>query len=306
LKNTIAATALAATALAFGEHAITLSGHGRDAHAVACSADGKLIASGGEDEKTIVWDVAAGGTQVGSAGAGGAVQAVAISPQGNRIAAGERYHKVKLLDGTGKELKILEGHEAAILGVGFSADGKVLFTFSLDGGLRQWDANTGAPQGVLPGQRDSYTSAAFSPDGKWFLGGTSGGNLYLFNLTTKKPERKMQAGSQVRAVAVSPDGGLIAISLGNESVRLLNRADGQEKAKIEKVDANGLAFAKDGKHLAAAGHDNNVKVIDVATAQVVSTMKGHDRTVRSVCYLPDGRVASASFDKTIRIWPAVQ
>lgn len=284
---------------------LTLSGHARDTNTVACSADGKLLASGGEDEKTIVWDIAAGGTQVGTASAGGSVQAVAISPAGNRIAAGERYHKIRLLDQTGKELKILEGHESAILGVGFTADGKSLFTFSLDGGIRQWDAVTGAPQGVLPGQRDSYTSAGFSPDGKWFAGGTSGGNLYIFNLTTKRPERKLQFGStMVRAVAFSSDSIQLAVSLGDESVRVVERSSGAEKGKVAGVDANGLAYSRDGKRIAAAGHDGNVKIIDAATFQVTATLKGHDRTVRSVCFLPDGRVASASFDKTVRVWKA--
>jgi WD40 repeat protein len=289
---------------AFGQNNnITLSGHARDTNAVACSVDGKLLASGGEDEKTIVWDLASGGTQVAAASAGGSVQAVAISPSGNRIAAGERYHKIRLLDQTGKELKVLEGHESAIIGVGFTADGKSLFTFSLDGGIRQWDAATGAPQGVLPGQRDSYTSAAFSPDGKYFAGGTSGGNLYLFNLTTKKPERKLQFGSNmVRAVAFSSDSAQMAVSLGDESVRVVDRATGAEKGKVASVDANGLAYSRDGKQIAAAGHDGNVKVIDAASLQIASTLKGHDRTVRSVCFLPDGRIASASFDKTVRVW----
>jgi WD40 repeat protein len=38
--------------------------------------------------------------------------------------------------------------------------------------------------------------------------------------------------------------------------------------------------------------------------QVVASMKGHGRTVRSVCFLPDGgSVVSGSFDMTVRIWP---
>lgn len=285
-----------------GQNAQVLSGHARDTHAVACSADGNLLASGGEDEKTLIWDLKKGGAPAGEAAAGGAVQAVAISA--NRVAAGERYHKVKLLDLTGKELKTLEGHESAILAVAFTPDGKSLFSFSLDGGLRQWDAATGGPQGVLPGPRDSYSSANFSADGRWFAGGTTGGNLYLFNLTTRKLERKAQMPSQVRAVAISPDSALLAVSLGDETVRILDRATGAEKGKIAGADANGLAFSRDGKQVAAAGHDNLVKVIDVASVQFAASYKGHDRTVRSVCYLPDGRLVSASFDKTVRIWPA--
>jgi WD40 repeat protein len=284
----------------FGQSVLT--GHARDTYSIACSADGQLLASGGDDEKTLIWDMKNGGKQAGAAAAGGSVQAIAISS--SRIASGERYHKVKLLDLTGKEIKILEGHEAAILAVGFSPDGKSLYSFSLDGSLRVWDAATGAAQGVVISQRDSFVSAGFSADGKWFAAGSSGGTLYLINLATKKLERKASAGgANARAVAISADGALMAVSLGDSTVRIIDRATGAEKGKVAGVDANGLAFSKDGAQIASAGHDNLVRRIDVATAQITATYKGHDRTVRSVCYLPDGRVASASFDKTVRIWP---
>jgi len=288
------------TVSSFGQSVLT--GHTRDTYSIACSSDGAWIASGGDDEKTLLWDMKNGGKQAGAVAAGGSVQAIAISS--SRIASGERYHKVKLLDLTGKELKILEGHEAAILGVGFSADGKLLYSFSLDGSLRVWDAASGAAQGVVLSQRDSFVSAGFSADGKWFAAGSSSGNLYLVNLAARKLERKASAGGpNARAVAISADGALIAVSLGDGTVRILDRASGAEKGKVAGVDANGLAFSKDGAQVAAAGHDNLVRRIDVATLAVTATYKGHDRTVRSVCYLPDGRVASASFDKTVRIWP---
>jgi WD40 repeat protein len=134
---------LLATGMIFGQDSVALAGHTRDVNVVACSADGKTIASGGEDEKTFLWD-AASHQEIASVGGGGAVMSVSISPDGKRIAAGERYHKVNLLDPAGKVVKVLEGHEAAVIATGFTADSKTLMTFSLDGGMRLWDAATGA------------------------------------------------------------------------------------------------------------------------------------------------------------------
>ena len=122
-----------------------LSGHTRDINAVACSADGKWILSGGEDGMSMLWDAAS--RQKLAAFKGEAVLAVAISPDGKRIASGERYKKVRLLDSGAKEIRTLEGHNADIIALSFTTDGRLLMSFAKDGGIHSWEANTGAPQG---------------------------------------------------------------------------------------------------------------------------------------------------------------
>ena len=159
---------LLATGMIFGQDSVVLAGHTRDVNVVACSADGKMIASGSEDEKTFLWD-AASHQEIASVGGGGAVMSVGISPDGKRIASGERYHKVNLLDPAGKVVKVLEAHEAAVIATGFTADSKTLITFSLDGGMRQWDAATGTAEGVTKTPLDVYSAGAFSADGRWFF-----------------------------------------------------------------------------------------------------------------------------------------
>jgi WD40 repeat protein len=296
-------TAVLAAGVSFGQQAASLAGHTRDVNVVACSVDGKMIASGGEDSKTILWNTASR-QQIAATPAGGAVLSLAISPDGSRISSGERYNKLKLLDASGKEVKTLEGHQAPVIATAFTADGKGVISFSLDGGMRFWDAATGAAQGETLTSRDSYSTGAFSADRSWFAGGTSGGNLYLYNVALKKTGLKLQPGKGIRAVAFSPDGKTLAVALGDSTVRLFATADGKAGASAPNVEANGLAFSPDGSKIAVAGHDGEVKVIDATSMQVVTSMKGHGRTVRAVCFLPDGRsVVSGSFDMTVKIWP---
>jgi WD40 repeat protein len=63
------------------------------------------------------------------------------------------------------------------------------------------------------------------------------------------------------------------------------------------------AFAPDGRTLATASNDANVKLWDPATKAVRLTLKGHTAPIEALAFSPDGQtLASASWDRTIRLW----
>src|SRR4051812_25614607 len=118
-RLTLLLTATAGTV--FCQHELAaVKGHSRDINSIACSPVAAIFASGGADEKTVLWD-AASKQQIAEIPAGGSVMSLAFSPDGGRVAAGENYHKIKLIDPVGKEISTLEGHEASVIAVGFTA-----------------------------------------------------------------------------------------------------------------------------------------------------------------------------------------
>jgi WD40 repeat protein len=55
--------------------------------------------------------------------------------------------------------------------------------------------------------------------------------------------------------------------------------------------------------LASASKDHTIKLWDLITNKLETTLKGHNNAVISVCYSPDGsKLASGSWDCSIKLW----
>src|SRR5262249_40183025 len=64
-----------------------------------------------------------------------------------------------------------------------------------------------------------------------------------------------------------------------------------------------VAVSPDGELLATAGNDPVVRIWKASNGQLAHALKGHGDWVSSLAFSPDGTMlASASKDKTIRLW----
>ncbi len=114
-------------------------GHSRDVTAVLYLPDGRSVLSTSIDGSSILWD-ARTGKEIRRLPVVGGINGAAVSPDGRRaLTAGFVDRKVRLWDLTaGKEIRAFEGHVGAVLGVAFSADGKLALSSDSRCTVRLW------------------------------------------------------------------------------------------------------------------------------------------------------------------------
>ncbi|HEY3998567.1 MAG TPA: protein kinase [Candidatus Xenobia bacterium] len=95
-----------------------------------------------------------------------------------------------------------------------------------------------------------------------------------------------------RGVTTSKDGTARVWDL--DSGETLHSIEGQGEAVALRPDGGALAWGSPG---------GTCRVFDLATRQLVSTMRGHEGPVRAVAFdLGGGRLVTGSEDKTVRVW----
>ncbi|WP_461354407.1 c-type cytochrome [Bradyrhizobium sp. USDA 4454] len=111
-------------------------------------------------------------------------------------------------------------------------------------------------------------------------------------------------GGPVRAIAISGDGNsLLSGSFDTAAIRWSLKTESAEQVLRFHSDAvNAVAFLKDGR-MVTAGADAKVAIWTFGRQRPDRDFEGHTAPVVSLAVSPDGaRLASASWDHTVRVW----
>jgi hypothetical protein len=158
-----------------------------------------------------------------------------------------------------------------------SHDGRVLAGWTVKNTPALWDTTTGK---MVPSFGKPFLGGrellAVSPDGRTIVTpagqAVDGGSriqpdVALWEAATGQQRLHIpMSEGQVRQVAFSPDGRLLAAAGGTETIRLWDTWTGQEAGRFtgHRGAMRSLAFAPDGKALASGGGDGTVLIWDVS------------------------------------------
>jgi WD40 repeat protein len=240
------------------------------------------------------------------------VFAVIFSPDGKRVISGGNDGIIKVWDSaTGKELKILRGHEGLVGSLAISRDGRRIVSGSWDKTIRIWDSETGDEVKTIRGHKGIIYSVALSIDGKLIASTDMGENVVrVWNVGTGA--ELMTLGGykgHVRQVAFSPDGKRIVSSDDSGEMKFWDAATGKELMTVlsDIGFISWMVFSPDGKKIASVGigWDPVIKVWDSESGKLIMTIHGQHARATSVAFSPDGKyIANGNSDNMIKIWDA--
>jgi len=269
-------------------------------NAVALSADGKFLATGGADKQVHVWELATGKETGTFPALKQQVMAVAFAPDGKTVVSGggDRTVRVWQIDPI-KELQKFEVKDGSVSAVAFSPDGALIASGGGDKIIHLWDADKGKEVRPLKGHENTVTTLSFSPNGKLLVTGSKDRTVRVWDVDAGKElcQYKVHQG-WVLSVAFAPDGQTVASSSRDQSIIWYDVIARHQLLRVQTYDGPipAIAFSPDGKVLASGSKDQKIHFWDTYTGKDIYQVAGVKGLVTGLAFSKDGKTLTAGGD----------
>ncbi len=306
--------------------------------AVALSADGRWLASFGQDKLVVLDDLVTLERRVLKGHEGWVING-AFSPDGRQLITVSTDRTARLWDLETQDVQVLRGHSSPFRTFAFTPDSQLVVTADADGEVRVWRGLAPVEQ-IFRGHASDSIEARFLPDGRvasagedgqlnlwsplsgqrlalnetgpggslsvsangWLVNGGGGGAWFRDLSDPKLTPHLLQTNETHRAV-ISDDGTMAVTASSDHVVRLFTLPEGTpRRLGVHTAAVWNLALSPDGRFVASAGDDFPVRVWPVHDG-APQTLEGPQGVIFDLHFSADGRwLAAAGIDATVHLW----
>jgi cytochrome c len=194
----------------------------------------------------------------------------------------------------------LRGHGGPVRALAISPDGRQAISGSFDTSAIRWSLQKNAGEQVLRFHDGAVNAVAFLRDGRIATSGEDA-RIAIWTPGEQKPSLVLEGHmAPVVALAVSPDGAMLASASWDHTARLWSTTGGTSRVlEGHAQNVNGVAFTPDGRALVTAGYDATLRISPLAGgAPVVTTLP---TPLNTVAVAPDGEIVTAGADGKIYV-----
>jgi WD40 repeat protein/predicted Ser/Thr protein kinase len=201
-------------------------------------------------------------------------------------------------------------HDAAILCMVFSPDGRLLATASEDRTVRLWDATAHRELSVLRGHENLVWEVAFSPDGQRLASSDLAKTVRLWDVATGEPIAALPGKfMDSQSLMFSPDSRTVSIPGRDGVIYQWDATSGDPLGQLRPSTSQIVrsAYSPSGKQLVGGTQDGQLMVWDLASDKPPLVWPAHSGQVTALTFSPDGRLIASGGDypdNRTRLWEA--
>ncbi len=269
--------------------------------AVAVAADGRTLASAGEDFIRL-WDLT-NGQQTALLGAHhGVVTSLAFGPGGQLLSA-SADGSLKLWTPPPAHATAIKlyAHPGEVTAAVLSPDGSRLLTGCADHQVRLWNLASGQVERTFAGAGLGILSVASSLDGTRVAAGSADKSARIWDLASGREIKSFPLPFAVAAIGFTADAKTLMAGLADGSLRWLDLASGKETRSLPGHAGVTALLCSPKGDLLTGGSDQTVRIwsADGKERQVLK----HGAAIKALALSKDGtRLASGGMDNAIKVW----